>query len=75
MTQRCETVVVKSIIRNITDKGFWIGEGGPRWGHDHDVFVPRSQIIDADVDLDDVTIGEEIEIEIPRWLAHREGLI
>jgi hypothetical protein len=71
MARAVETVVVKTIVRNITEKGFWIGDGGPRWGHDRNIFVARSQIVDADCDLDDVTIGEEIEIEIPAWLARR----
>lgn len=74
MARPSDTVIVKSTVRNITEKGFWIGEGGPRWSRDHNVFIPRSQIVDADTDLDEVMIGEEIEIEIPRWLARKWGL-
>ena len=37
-------------------------------------WIPKSLIIESDTDLDDVREGDEIEIEIPRWLAEREGI-
>lgn len=71
MARSIDTTIVKSTVRNITAKGFWIGSGGPRWGADRDIFIPFSQVIDCDADLDDLEIGEEIELEIPTWLLER----
>lgn len=69
-----ETATVEGRVSGITDKGFWIGYGAPRWSSDRDKFIPRSQIIDSDTDLDEIQIGEAASFEVPLWLARREGL-
>lgn len=38
--------------------------------NDEKVWLPKSKI-----EYDDFDIGEEIEIEIPEWLADEKGLI
>jgi len=42
--------------------------------HDADVttWIPKSQIIDADIDFE---IGKLVEIELPAWLAEEKGFI
>lgn len=37
-------------------------------------WVPRSQILDADCDLDEVERGDELTVEVPLWFARKEGL-
>lgn len=69
-----ETFEYCAEIRTITRAGFWMGGGGPQWSSDGNVFIPRSKIIDADSDLDDVAVGEEITVEIPLWLARDRGI-
>lgn len=41
----------------------------------HSVFLPVSQINDGDFDPDEHEIGARLKIEIPNWLALREGLV
>jgi hypothetical protein len=41
---------------------------------DSDVWIPKSQILDCDKDVDDVEIGDVVEIIIPQWLAEEKGL-
>lgn len=69
-----ETFEYCAEIRSITRSGFWMGGGGPEWSSDRNVFIPRSKISEADTDLDEVEVGEEITVEIPLWLAKREEL-
>ena len=69
-----ETVTVAGQIHGRTNLGIWIGKGGPEWSSDRNRFIPFSVIRDTDTDFEDMRIGDEIEIEIPRWLAEREGL-
>ncbi len=41
-----------------------------------EVFIPRSQILNmSDGEVDDLGAGEEIELEIPEWLAIEKELV
>jgi hypothetical protein len=40
-----------------------------------DAWIPKSQIFDSDEDLDDLYEGDDVTIEIPKWLAKREGWV
>lgn len=74
MTQTTETVTVTSTVHGSTPKGLWIGRGGPDWSSDRNVFIPYSLIRDCDQPLDEIEFGDEIEIEIPLWLAKEKEL-
>lgn len=39
------------------------------------VFLPVSQIDDGNFNCDDFEVGAKMKIEIPNWLALREGLV
>lgn len=38
-------------------------------------WIPRSQITDCSLNLDDASAGDRVEITIPSWLARDKGLI
>jgi hypothetical protein len=40
-----------------------------------DAWIPKSQIFDSDEDLDDLYEGDDVTIEIPKWLAKKEGWV
>jgi hypothetical protein len=44
------------------------GKTGPVW-------IPKSQIQDADEDPEDCEAGEQITVRIPEWLAIEKGLV
>jgi len=70
-----ETVTVTVKVCGKTAKGIWVGENHPSWSSMPNQFIPYSQISESDVaDIEEVEIGEEIEIEIPLWLAREKGL-
>ena len=58
-----------------TDKAILINDG------DQEVWIPQSQINDVTYDRDDAEEWEDLEpgdsltIEIPEWLAEKNGLI
>jgi hypothetical protein len=69
-----ETVTITTTVHGRTAKGLWVGRGGPDWSRDRNCFIAFSLIRDSDTEFDDIELGDEIEIEVPRWLAEREGL-
>ena len=73
MNRETFTLAVK--VCGKTAKGIWVGENHPSWSSTPNQFIPYSQISDNDViNIEEVGIGEEIEIEIPLWLAREKGL-
>jgi len=40
-----------------------------------EVWIPRSQIIDSDKDIDSLEREDEFTITIPQWLADEKGLV
>lgn len=51
-----------------TAKALLVESGG------EEIWLPLSQVKVEDVDLDDCTRGEDIDIEVPDWLALDKGL-
>ena len=68
-----ETVTVTDIVVAVTDKALLLkklsleGGGQQSW-------LAKSLIVESDTDLQDIQADHEITVEIPRWLAEREGL-
>ncbi len=42
---------------------------------EEDMWIPKSQVLDKDLDWDAYEKGDEIEFIIPEWLAEEKGLI
>jgi len=38
-------------------------------------WIPHSQIVDSEVDIDDMSRGEEYDFEIKTWILNEKGLI
>lgn len=71
---KSETVTIETTVRGLTKKGIWIGNGGPDWSSHRNRFIAFSLIKDSDTDFEEMQLGDEVTIEIPRWLAEREEL-
>ncbi len=69
-----QTTTVTATVHGKTSKGIWIGNAGPRWSSDANKFIPYSQIGECDTEIDDIELGDEIEFEIPAWLAREKEL-
>ncbi len=71
---KIESVSISDIVAAVTEKAILLkrlsmdaGQGEQRW-------IAKSLILDSDTDLDDIQIGDEITIAVPRWLAEKSGL-
>ena len=68
---RIESVSISDIVVAVTEKAILLeklsGQAEQRW-------IAKSLILDSVTDLDDIQVGDEITIAIPRWLAERSGL-
>ena len=64
-----KTETFSAIIEGATNKAVKLDFG------DTKAWIPRSQIIDSDPDVDTCDKGDSIEIELPEWLAQEKGLI
>jgi len=63
-----ETDIVCKYVSS-TDKAILVEiDGDKEW-------IPRSQIYDASVDLDELEKGDPVTITIPEWLAEEKGLM
>ena len=69
-----KTVTVTLTCSGKTPKGLWLGRHAPKWSRDKDVFIPFSVVVDCDTPLDEIEPGDEIEIEIPLWLAREKEM-
>jgi len=45
------------------------------WTAFGDGWIPLSQISDSDEDLDELEEGDEVTVEIPKWLAREKGWV
>lgn len=70
---RRQTVTIEAMVVATTDKAIKLY--GPPLGLIEDPWIPRSQILDCDDDLDEAAEGDEITIEIPLWLARDKALV
>jgi hypothetical protein len=63
---------VQGILKHETDKAYLVFVAG----RDEDYWIPKSQVIDMDGELDDGEphIGEHYTFTIPGWLAEKKGL-
>jgi len=67
-TETVEVDIICTYIRS-SDRAILIEVDGEQdW-------IPKSQIIDASVDLDDLEKGDPVTITIPEWLAEEKVLI
>ena len=64
-----EPVEIEGIVKAVTDKAVLL-----TLDDDTEEWIPKSQIEDCDVDVDDLEKGDKIRIEIPAWLAEEKGL-
>ena len=71
--RKLETVTVVGTVREVREKSIAL-EPLHATRHSDEVWFARSQIVEADCDLDEVERGEEITIEIPAWLAEQKGV-
>ena len=67
-TKAMQKVTLELHLHAATDRAIYVSDDGEE---DNAVWLPRSQI---DVD-ENAEIGETTSIEVPEWLAKREGLI
>lgn len=56
---------------NQTDKAILVYEDDP----DHGFWLPKSQIEYDELEVDSAEAGDDIEINIPEWLAKQNGLL
>lgn len=55
-------------VRAVTDKAILVEiDGDEEW-------IPKSQIIDCDEDVDGIIEGDFVKFSIPGWLAEAKGL-
>ena len=56
---------------NQTDDAILVYEDDP----DKGIWFPKSQIKYDEIEIDCADVGDEVEINIPVWLAEQEGLL
>lgn len=72
---RQETVTISDIVAAVTPKAILLKQSaGPSWAKHEQEFIPKSLIVECDTEIDDIEVGDEIEIEIPLWLARKKRL-
>ena len=75
VSDAADRVTITDLVTEVRDTGFYLGHYAPKWSSEPRVFIPRSLIMDSDTDLDEVTQGEEITVEILPLESPRLGLI
>ena len=75
MSREQKTFTVSDTVAAVGPKALLLKSGArPSYSKHDQQWIPKSQIIECDCEIDDIEIGDEIEIEIPLWLAREKGL-
>ena len=70
-----QTVAITDIVAAVTRKAILLKScARPSYAEHNQEWIAKSQIVEADCEIDDIVIGEEITIEIPLWLAREKGM-
>lgn len=71
-----DTAVITDRVVAVTDKAILLDQFAHvagRFGRSQQEWIAKSQIVEADCEIDDIEVNEEVTIEIPRWLSRRLG--
>ena len=75
MTRYRDTVTITDVVAAVTSKALLLKQcAQPSWAKHDQEWIAKSQIEDCDAELDEIAVGDEITIEIPRWLARKIGV-
>lgn len=75
MSREQKTFTISDTVAAVTAKAILLKScAEPSYAKHQQEWLAKSQIIECDCEIDDIEIGDEIEIEIPLWLAREKGL-